>query len=171
MLVRGSVRESVPCPTVYRSERTDPSILPPRPSPRASALGPRPDQAATASWGGFPCGELPRPGNPQFPSPRFRSGWETGRESPIPDSAGIGNRETPRFPIRPGPGIRVPAAAGRGRRAGDFLVGAAHCATSCRLANSQSFRVLPWLRFVRAWQHEGAWWATPVRGLRDIWWP
>jgi hypothetical protein len=35
-----------------------------------------------------------------------RFGRETGRESPIPDSAG--NREVPRFPIRPGPGIAVP---------------------------------------------------------------
>jgi hypothetical protein len=48
----------------------------------------------------------PRAGSPQFPFPRF--GRETGGESPIPDFAGIGNREIPRFPIRPGPGIAVP---------------------------------------------------------------
>jgi hypothetical protein len=45
---------------------------------------------------------------PVAPIPDFKVGPETGRESPIPDSAGIGNREMPRFPIRPGPGIAVP---------------------------------------------------------------
>ena len=44
---------------------------------------------------------------PVPPIPDLAAG-ETGRESPIPDSAGIGNREIPRFPIRPGPGIAVP---------------------------------------------------------------
>ena len=53
-----------------------------------------------------------RPGNPQFgpfpPGPDSRFGRETGREFPIPDSAGIGNREIPRFPTRPGNGKRGP---------------------------------------------------------------
>jgi len=34
-------------------------------------------------------------------SPDSRFGRETGRESPIRDSAGSGNREIPRFPFRP----------------------------------------------------------------------
>ena len=60
-----------------------------------------------------------RPGNPQFPFPRFpiwpgigegipdsRFGRESGhRESPIPDSAGNRDTGNPRFPIRPGLGI------------------------------------------------------------------
>jgi hypothetical protein len=59
---------------------------------------------------------------------------ESGRESPIPDSAKIGkrgipdsrfggNRErgNPRFPIWPGPGLRSESGS-RWRRAGDFVV-------------------------------------------------
>ncbi len=48
--------------------------------------------------------------NSRSPDSRLGFGRETGRETPIPDSAGIGNREIPRFPIRPGPGIAVPRA-------------------------------------------------------------
>ncbi len=36
-----------------------------------------------------------RPGNPQFPFPRDRFGRESGRESPIPDLAGIGKQGVP----------------------------------------------------------------------------
>ncbi len=48
---------------------------------------------------------------PPIPAPPIPDLAERrGRESPISDSesAGIGNREIPRFPIRPGPGIAVP---------------------------------------------------------------
>ncbi len=47
------------------------------------------------------------PSDPEIPdsrSPDSRFGKETEREFPIPDSAGNGNREFPRFPIRPGNG-------------------------------------------------------------------
>ena len=37
--------------------------------------------------------------NSRSPDSRFGRGRETGREPPIPESAGIGNREIPRFPI------------------------------------------------------------------------
>ncbi len=52
----------------------------------------------------------------RFPGDSRFGRRETGRESPIPDSAGIGNREIPRFPIRPGPGlgIAVPGPPGMG---------------------------------------------------------
>jgi hypothetical protein len=52
----------------------------------------------------------PRPRNPQleFPSPRFPIWPGTGRELPIPDSAGNGNREIPRFPDSAGNGNRGP---------------------------------------------------------------
>ncbi len=56
----------------------------------------------------------PSPGpDPEIPdsrSPDSRFGRETGREFPVPDSAGNGNREIPgpRFPIRPGNGNRGP---------------------------------------------------------------
>ncbi len=54
-------------------------------------------------------------------SPHSRFGRETRRESPIPDpeSAGIGNLEIPRFPIRPpGTGIRGPETGNRGPAGG-----------------------------------------------------
>ncbi len=47
-----------------------------------------------------------RPGNPQFPFPRFPI-WP-GIGEGIPDSRFVGNREIPRFPIRPGIGNRGP---------------------------------------------------------------
>ena len=51
---------------------------------------------------------LPDPEIPNSRSPDSRFGQETGREFPIPDRPGIGNRETGRFPIRPGNGNRGP---------------------------------------------------------------
>ncbi len=47
--------------------------------------------------------------NSRSPDSRFQVGRERPGEG-IPDSrsAGIGNREVPRFPIRPGPGIAGP---------------------------------------------------------------
>ncbi len=51
----------------------------------------------------------PDPEIPNSRSPDSRFGRESGRESPIPDSAEIGNREIPRFPaIWPGIGNRGP---------------------------------------------------------------
>jgi hypothetical protein len=50
----------------------------------------------------------PDPEIPNSRSPDSRFGRETGRELPIPDRPGIGNREIPRFPIRPGHGNRGP---------------------------------------------------------------
>ena len=63
------------------------------------------------------------PADPEIPnsrSPDSRFGRETGRESPIPDSAGTGNRaQIPRFPIRPGPGLeRGPRTGNRGPAGG-----------------------------------------------------
>ncbi len=45
---------------------------------------------------------------PNSPPPDSRIGRETGRELPIPDSAGNGNREIPRFPDSAGNGNRRP---------------------------------------------------------------
>ena len=57
-----------------------------------------------------------RPGNPQFPFPRFPiwPGIGEGRfpRFPIRPESGIG--EIPRFPIRPGTGNRGPDSPGRG---------------------------------------------------------
>jgi hypothetical protein len=61
---------------------------------------------------GFLAGVLaPAAADPEIPnsrSPDSRFGRESGREFPVPDSAGNGNREIPRFPIRPGNGNRGP---------------------------------------------------------------
>ena len=59
----------------------------------------------------------PDPEIPNSRSPDSRFGRESGRESPIPDSAGIGNREIPRFPIWPGIGNRGPDWPKSGNRA------------------------------------------------------
>ncbi len=71
--------------------------------------------------------------NSRHGSPDSRFDRETGRKPLIPDSAGIGNRETPRFRIRPGPVIAVPGPGiGVPRHAGDFLV-SAQAGRKCRV--------------------------------------
>ena len=71
-------------------------------------------------------GPWARPGNPQFPFPRF--GRETRRESPNPDSAGVGKQGIPDSRFGRESGIGVPI-----RRAGGFLV----CVTRSKLARKR----------------------------------
>ncbi len=86
--------------------------------------GPRANNRATLAASGLQpsCGKLnilvvrnahhpPDPEIPDSRSPDSRFGRESprgGNSSPIPDSAGTGNREIPRFPIWPGIGNRGP---------------------------------------------------------------
>ena len=80
-----------------------------RPGPASASLGGSESNLKPPAGPALPRSQAPAdPEIPNSRSPDSRFGRESGRESPIPDSAEIGNREIPRFPIWPGIGNRGP---------------------------------------------------------------